>query len=50
MRKLIVILTFITFLGAFELQAQRPEVAIGEPERLAGEWMARLNALDDWTL
>ena len=50
MRKFIIILTFMTFLGAFELQAQRPEVAIGEPERLAFEWMARLNALDDWTL
>ena len=50
MRKLIIILTFITFLGAFELQAQRPEIATGEPERLAGDWMARLNALDDWTL
>ena len=50
MRKLIIILTFITFMGAFELQAQRPDVAIGEPERLAGEWMARLNALDDWSL
>ena len=50
MRKLIIILTFTTFLGAFELQAQRLEVATGEPERLAGDWMARLNALDDWSL
>jgi hypothetical protein len=50
MRKFIIILTFVSFLGAFELQAQRPEVATGEPERLAGEWMSRLNALDDWTL
>lgn len=50
MRKLIIIFAFITFFSAFQLQAQRPEIATGEPERLADEWMARLNALDDWTL
>lgn len=50
MRKLVFVLTFITLASAFELQAQRPEVATGEPERLADDWMTRLNALDDWTL
>ena len=49
MRNVIIVLTFITLLDAFELQAQRPETAIGEPEKLAGEWMARLNALDQWS-
>src|SRR5262245_24096044 len=50
MRKLIVILTFITFLGAGPLRAQRPDVVTGEPERLAGQWIDRLNGLDDWFL
>ena len=50
MRKLIVILTFIAFLGPCELRAQRPEVETGEAEELATEWLDRLNALDDWHL
>ena len=50
MRQLIIISTFITFFAACELQAQRPEVATGEAGRLAGEWMSRLNALDEWYL
>jgi hypothetical protein len=50
MRKLILILSFMTFLGAFELRAQRPEIILGEPELLADEWMTRLNALDDWKI
>jgi len=55
MRRLI-ILTLIAFLAAIaflatrELQAQRIEVAAGEAERLAEEWMNRLNALDNWYL
>ena len=50
MRKLIGILTFITFLGPCELRAQRPEVEITEAALLAAEWLDRLNALDDWHL
>src|SRR4051794_17353298 len=50
MRKLILILIVATFLGTSWVHAQRPEVTLGEPERLADEWMMRLNALDDWTL
>ena len=50
MRKLIMILTLIASLAAFELAAQRPEVIGGEPEKLADEFMSRLNALDDWSL
>ena len=50
LRKVIAALSFITFLGVHELQAQRPELTVGEPERLAEEWMTRLNALDDWSL
>jgi hypothetical protein len=50
MRKLAVLLTFVTLLVAFDLRAQRPEIALGEPERLADDWMVRLNALDDWSL
>src|SRR2546428_3038241 len=50
MRKLITILTLITLLAGFELNAQRPEVPVGEPEKLAEDWMLRLNALDDWSL
>lgn len=50
MRKLIIILSVVTFLVAFDLRAQRPEIALGEPERLADDWMGRLNALDDWSL
>ena len=46
----IIILTFIMGLGASELQAQRPEVKTGDPERLAGQWIERLNALDEWYL
>jgi hypothetical protein len=50
MRKLVIFLTLISALSVWELKAQRPEVATGEPERLASEWMARLNALDDWSI
>jgi len=50
MRKLIVILAFTTFLGASTLHAQRPDVVIGEPEKAAIDWMARLTALDQWAL
>src|SRR5215467_7116506 len=44
------ILILITSLVPFDLDAQRPEVAVGEPEKLADEFMLRLNALDDWSL
>src|SRR5215472_6928961 len=50
MRKLIVILILFSLSGALEIDAQRPEVAAGEPEKLADEFMLRLNALDDWSL
>ena len=50
MRKLTIALTLITALTVWELRAQRPEVATGEPGRLAAEWMARFNALDQWSL
>ena len=50
MRKFIVALSFITFLTVLDLHAQRPEVPVGEPEKLADEFMLRLNALDDWSL
>ena len=50
MRKVIVILILFSLSGVFELDAQRPEVAIGEPEKLVDEFMLRLNALDDWSL
>jgi hypothetical protein len=50
MRQLIFIATFIVFLAAHDLQAQRPEVKTGDPERLAGQWIERLNALDEWYL
>jgi hypothetical protein len=49
MRKFVIFLTVIASLAAFELHAQRPDLAVGEPERLAAEWMTRLNALDDWS-
>ena len=44
------ILILITSLAPFDAVAQRPEVAVGEPEKLADEFMLRLNALDDWSL
>jgi hypothetical protein len=51
MRKLInTILILVTLAAPFEIDAQRPEVAVGEPERLADDFMLRLNALDDWSL
>ena len=50
MRKVIVILISFSLSGVFALDAQRPEVAIGEPEKLVDEFMLRLNALDDWSL
>jgi hypothetical protein len=51
MRRLVTtILILITSLAPFELDAQRPEVAVGEPEKLADDFMLRLNALDDWSL
>ena len=50
MRKLVAILTIVISLMAFDVRAQRPEVTLGEPERLADDWMVRLNALDDWSL
>src|SRR5262249_26424158 len=49
-REVIVSLILFSLLGAFEIDAQRPEVAAGEPEKLADEFMLRLNALDDWSL
>ena len=49
-RKVIVILILFSLSGVFALDAQRPEVAIGEPEKLVDEFMLRLNALDDWSL
>ncbi len=50
MRKLIVALSLIAFFGPSELRAQRPEVEVGDAERLATEWLDRLNALDEWNL
>jgi hypothetical protein len=50
MRKLTIFLAFLTALGVWELRAQRPEVSGGEPGRLADDWMARFNALDQWSL
>jgi hypothetical protein len=50
MLRLVTILILIASLAAFELDAQRPEVAVGEPEKLADDFMLRLNALDDWSL
>jgi hypothetical protein len=43
-------LIFITFLGSFAVEAQRPDIVQGEPEKLATEWMTRLNGLDQWSL
>jgi hypothetical protein len=50
MRKLIVILTFMTCFAAPELQAQRLEVPITDADRLASDWLTRLNALEQWYL
>jgi len=48
MRRLIIISALITFLASFEFQAQAP--ADSPQQRLADEWMKRLNSLDDWHL
>lgn len=57
MRRLIIFLTSITLLAAVELQAQtppqttsqaKPGKPVLDPDRLAEEWIQRLNALDDW--
>ena len=58
MRRLITIIVIsilITFLAAFEFQAQTPpQTTPGkpalDPAKLAEEWLNRLNALDDWHL
>jgi hypothetical protein len=51
----LIISTLITLLAAFEFQAQtQPQTTPGkpvlEPNRLAQEWIDRLNTLDDWHL
>jgi hypothetical protein len=54
----IIIATVITFLMIFAVQGvnlaqnlpQANERAAMDPDRLADEWMKRMNALDDWSL
>src|SRR6266516_693730 len=48
MRRLIIISALITFLATFEFQAQAP--ADSPQQKLADEWMKRLNSLDYWHL
>ena len=51
MHRLIVLtLALIAVLAVYPLQAQRIEVAPNEAERLADDWMNRLNGLDKWYL
>ena len=58
MRRLITIIVvsiLITFLAAFEFQAQAPPqttpaTPVFDPAKLVEEWLSRLNALDDWRL
>jgi hypothetical protein len=56
MRRLMTIIVIsITFLAAFKFQAQTPPQTTPakpalDPQKLAEDWMTRLNALDDWHL
>ena len=46
----ILFLTLVACLAPLNLEAQRVEVEADEAERLAEEWIDRLNGLDEWRL